>query len=568
MSSVPPNMPPNVPPGGPYPPYDSKAQWRAYREQQKAHWRSQRDAWKIQKEAWKAQYGYCPRVPSVVGPVLLIGIGVVAMLITTGHLNGEQFWQWYSHWWPVLMIAAGLGMLGEWFLDARRQVPVRRSGSFIGIVILLAILGMGATGWNHMRGPWNSWFGDGDGDFFNAFGLPEHDNDHAVYNGQIPANASIDIQNPRGDISITASDGQVLTVNSHEVAFAKQDTDAAKIFESETATVRVSGSSVQIRSNGNNSGRVDLSISLPRNAHLNINAAHGDVTTVGAGAGISVDAGHGDVHLSEITGLAKVHLSSRSDDFTAHQIQGNLTLDGECNDLTLGEITGSVSQTGDIMGDVHMENISGSLHLHTSVTDLQLQQLTGDMSLNTDELKIHEARGPVRLTTHSKDIDLTGIAGETWVESRDGRIAVETAGNYPIVVKNTRGDVEVTLPENASASIGATVRNGEILSDFNAPSAGEGTTKSITFPVGGGKVQVQLSTENGDVRIKRGTSATPEPAQTPENGNVRMKRGSNATPEPAQTPKTPQDAQKPVNGKTDSLHLKSSKKLPEHPTAQ
>jgi len=73
MSSVPPNIPPGGPPP-PYPPYDPKTQWRMYREQQKAAWRAQRDAWKAQRYAWKAGYGgvYGPRVPLIVGPVILI----------------------------------------------------------------------------------------------------------------------------------------------------------------------------------------------------------------------------------------------------------------------------------------------------------------------------------------------------------------------------------------------------------------------------------------------------------------------------------------------------------------
>ena len=79
---------------------------------------------------------------------------------------------------------------------------MRRSGSFVGIIILLALLGFGATGWNHM-GPWfNQWDND-NGDFFNGFGMPEHDNDYQSLNAQIPANASIEIQNPRGDVSVT-----------------------------------------------------------------------------------------------------------------------------------------------------------------------------------------------------------------------------------------------------------------------------------------------------------------------------------------------------------------------------
>src|SRR5580698_10076087 len=106
MSSVPPNMPP----GGAPPPYDQRAQWRAYREQQKAAARAQRDAWRAQRYAWKANYAgaYGPRVPSVVGPIILIAIGVVGLLIYTGSIAPAEFWTWYSHWWPLLLILAGL----------------------------------------------------------------------------------------------------------------------------------------------------------------------------------------------------------------------------------------------------------------------------------------------------------------------------------------------------------------------------------------------------------------------------------------------------------------------------
>ena len=141
------NVPPNMPPGGgappPYPPYDPKTQWRMYREQQKAAWRAQRDAWKAQRYAMKANRvaAYGPRVPSVVGPIILIAIGVIALLMFTGHIDAGHFWSWYGHWWPLLLIGAGLGMLVEWAIDLKRETPVRRSGSFIGILIFLAVLG-------------------------------------------------------------------------------------------------------------------------------------------------------------------------------------------------------------------------------------------------------------------------------------------------------------------------------------------------------------------------------------------------------------------------------------------
>ena len=257
MSTTPPGMPPG---GGVPPPYDPKMQWRAYREQQKASWRAQRDAWRAQRHAWKAGYmgPYGPRVPSMVGPLILVTIGVVALLVMTGHISAGVFWAWYGQWWPALLIVAGLALLGEWFLDMRRETPVRRSGSFVGILLLIAFLGILATGWNHL-GPFaNSW--GGNNDFFNFFGLPEHDFDQPAETRPIPANASIQIFDPRGDVSITAADQPNIEVQAHETAYASSDSDAKKIFDSEAAKVTVSGTAVLVQSDGNDHGRVNLTV--------------------------------------------------------------------------------------------------------------------------------------------------------------------------------------------------------------------------------------------------------------------------------------------------------------------
>jgi len=76
-------------------------------------------------------------------------------------------------------------------------------------------------------------------------------------------------------------------------------------------------------------------------------------------------------------------------------------------------------------------------------------------------------------------------------------------GNYAVEAKNNKGDVELTLPPNASASVSAKTRNGDIVSDYSMPSLGDGENKVATFQIGSGGAKVTLSTENGDVRIKK-----------------------------------------------------------------
>ncbi len=543
MSSVPPNMPPGGGAPPPFPPYDSKTQYRVYKEQQKAAWRAQRDAWKAQRQAMKADYvsTYGPKVPSIVGPIILIGAGVVALLVLTGHIAGGEFWAWYGRWWPLLLIGAGLALLGEWALDLRREVPVRRGGSFVGILILLTILGFCATGWTHAR-PWFHWDGN-DNDFFNSFGLPEHENDQRLVSAEIPANAAIEIQNPRGDVSITAGDGSVVEVQAQEVAYASSESDAKKIFDAEAPHLTVSGNSVLVKGESNTSGRLNLSVTVPRSAKVTVVAGKGDVTAAGLGTGIGVKA-HGDVHLSSITGSVEAHFSGGKHDFSAHDIQGDVVTDGDLNDLTFSEIKGRVTQSGEILGDVHLETISGQVHLHTSVTDLQVAELPGDLTLDSDDLRINEAKGQVRVSTHSKDVDLSQIYGDSNVEDRDGRISVEPAGAFAVDAKNSKGDVELTLPPNASATVNARTHNGDIVSDYAIPST-DGEDKSATFKIGSGGSRIVLSAENGDVRIKKGPAFPAEPVAPNE---------ATASPKIATPPNAPR--------------LKSSKTLPEQPVTQ
>jgi len=551
MSSVPPNMPPNTPPGGgappPFPPYDAKTQYRVYREQQKAAWRAQRDAWKAQRNAMKANYMgvYGPRVPSVVGPIILISIGIVALLVITGKISGSDFWAWNDRWWPLLLIGAGLALLGEWALDQRREVPVRRGGSFVGLLILFTFFEFSATGWHHM-GPWfNHWDGD-DNDFFNSFGQPEHDYNQKLLSSTVPANASIEIDNPHGDVSITAGDVSTVEVQAQEVAFAGSDSDAKKIFDAEAPHLTVSGNSVLVKSDSNSSGRLNLSVIVPRSAKVAVNTGKGDVTAAGLGAGISVKA-HGDVHLSSVAGAIEAHFSGGKHDFSAHDIQGDVTADGDINDITFSEIKGKISQSGELLGDVHLESISGPVHLHTSVTDLQLGELPGDLTLNSDDLRINQAKGQVRVKTHSKDVNLSQIYGDSIVEDRDGSISVEPAGSFAVDAKNSKGDVELTLPPNASVNVDVHTRNGEIISDFASPSFDGGDMKTATFRIGSGGPKVVLSAENGDVHIKKGSLTPPEPPAPPAISESKV---------PA-APKAP-----------NAPHLKPSKELPAQPVTQ
>jgi DUF4097 and DUF4098 domain-containing protein YvlB len=515
MSTIPPNMPPNAPPPPPPPPpYDPRMQYRVYREQQKAAWRAQKDAWRAQSYAWKASYAGVPRVPSIVGPTVLIGIGVIALLISLGYIPAHDFWTWYAHWWPLVLIGAGLALLGEWAIDTRSQRPVRRKGGFVGLIILLAFLGFVATGWVHVIGPWHdNWDNDfNGGDFSSLFdghsGI-EHRNQQLVAKNPLPANSTIEIQVPRGDVSVSTSDDNLFTVNAQTVVYGGTDEEAKPHFKELLPNVTITGNSVLVRSDDNKRGRVDLTITVPKNAKLSINAGHGDVTVADTTGGLNATLQHGDLHVNSLGGPLEIHAAPKGE-FTAHDITGDVNTTGECNDFTISEVKGKVSLNCASVSQVHFENISGAVHIDSRNNQASADSLPGDLTLNDDELRITEARGAVTVKTHSRNVELNEIFGNTIVENRDGEISVELAGNYNLDARNEKGGVEVTLPPNASANVDGSAHNGEVSSDFLLKESGE-ENKSIQGNIGSGTAKIVLVARNGDLHIKKGSEIPPPP---------------------------------------------------------
>jgi DUF4097 and DUF4098 domain-containing protein YvlB len=515
MASQPPTPPPGQPYGGPPFGGDPRDYWRFQKEQRKAAWRAQRAQWKAQQDILRAQRR-ANRVPSIAGPILLIGVGIIFLLVMTGRLDGEFVWNWYKHWWPVLLIGLGLVALAEWALDMRRDQPrMRGFGGYVALVILLAILGATGSGFDHFWGSIRDNMGDDGNDFFSALGQPEHDQDQPVLNSTVPANAQVEIQNPHGDISISAADGNQISVTAHQVAYASDDREANKIFDSQKAQVTVTGDAVLVKVDGNSNGKTNLVVTVPRTASVNVNSGRGGVTIAGLAGNVDATVEHGDLETTAIEGHVHAHLS-HDGDFSAHDVKGDLSVDGSGGDLTLTDLHGAVTVQGDY-SNVHVERADQPLHFHSSRTDMELARLPGDLSLSLESLHATEIVGPVRVTTHSKDIELNQVYGETHIEDRDGRVELGLAGSYPAEVKNEKGDVDITLPPGAAVTVDGTTNNGDIVSDFPLQISGD-DDKRVTGNIGRGGPKLLLSTEHADLHIRRGTesiSPTPPSISTP-----------------------------------------------------
>ncbi len=464
---------------------------------------------------------------SVLGPILLITIGIVFLLIQTGRLDHSRFWGWYGHWWPLLLVCAGILVLAEWtfdqYLQRDPQRPQYRRSVGAGVVILLLVFVVAgiAASVNHQF-PWGNPRMMGfhfDQDTMDQMFGDKHESDQNL-DMAFAAGSSLTVVNPRGDVTIngTSDDGRV-HIAVHKQVYARTDSDADSKAQQLSPDVNTSGSDVSIKLPSLDGAHGDLVISVPAAAETTVNTDHGDVHVASIKAPVRVTANHGDIELSAITGLATVHMNNSGSSLSAHSMDGGVTIQGRAQDVTLTDITGPVSMSGDFFGTSHLEHINGAVRFHSSRTDLQFARLDGETDISGSGISADQVLGPVVLTTSNRNVTLERLAGDIAVTNRNGAIEVTAAPTLgSITLENRNGTVRATLPEKAGFSVQATTRDGEIDTDFGLTTNSNDNSRTLTGRVGSGGPMVHISTSNGDISIRKGDIASlpPTPPAPPK----------------------------------------------------
>jgi DUF4097 and DUF4098 domain-containing protein YvlB len=474
--------------------------------------RAQRDAYRAQRDYWRMQ-----RRPSIIRPLILITIGIVALLLESGKLSSVAFWEWYEQWWPALLIVLGVLSLGEWWLERDKPYGSRRiGGGIIFLIVVLAIIGSASNHLTHSHG-WQ-WFQthSDDGDMaWHWFGQ-EHDADVTLQEA-VPANAAVRIKDPHGDVTVAVSMDGLVHVTSHDVVYSPSDKDANQKLGRVAPRLTVNGSDVLVETPDLDAAHTDLTVDLPASASLDIYAGHGDVEVNGTKGSVKVTSGRGDVKLDEIGGAIDAHMSQG--DFSAHTIGGGVNIDGRMDDVSLNGIKGNVSLNGDFFGDMHLAALSAPLYLHSSRTEISMASVPGNLTLDSGDLDFTNVQGPVRVVTRSKDVEGTTIHGPTHIENSNGDVTLNVSAPLgEINIHNENGAVDLTLPAKTGFNLDATANDGELANDFDVAARDNDGKKTATGTVGSGGPKISVVSDHGDVHIKKAGSvaASSDDAEAPE----------------------------------------------------
>jgi len=460
-----------------------------------------------------------PSVPprrqlSFSGPILLISLGIIFLLGTMGYLNWSRLGNWFAHYWPVLLILAGVIKLIEYQM-AQRQ-GLRTSGLSAGAIlltILLIVCGMMATqasrlDWGGVRDQFNfdesDWFGE----------KYEYENELTE---DFPAGASLHVTNTRGAVHVSGSSDAHIHVSTHKRIQATSQSEADKYNAKTNPQISVSGNRVTLNANNQGAGdhwvEEDLEISLPRKAAVEVSTRFGDLSVVGRDGDVTVSAQHNDVSASDING--KVDLSLEHSSARVSQVSSDVSIEGRANDVSLEDIKGSVHLDGEFMESVKLAKIAQSVLLKSSRTEMQFSRLDGDLNLDSGDLQANNIVGPLRLATRAKDIRLAGLSGDVRLEDKDGSVEIRPRKLGSMQVENHKGDVQIYLPPKVGFQVDARARGGEVETDFaeiKVESSDDQSTGAGT--VGSGGPRLIVNVDHGTIEIRKGSvEASNEPAE-------------------------------------------------------
>jgi DUF4097 and DUF4098 domain-containing protein YvlB len=497
------------PPPGQYPPMFDRSALRTQRQMLRAQVKARHAQQRAQRQQFRAQRRSL-RQASIVGPLIILAVGIVFLLGQMGRLSWSRSLDWYGRWWPGILIASGAILLVEWAVDQKRRSGTARvrviGGGVVFLLILLVLAGMSAKAIEFGLDWRNHAFGNGYTKWDHLYG-DRHDTDSSM-NSPIPTASTLIIRNPHGDVTVSgsSSDGQV-HVNVHTRTYAWKDSDAMqKAKELQPGFVSDNGIlSLNVRSV--EGGESDLTVEMPRSSPVTIEADRGGVTVNEMSAPVTISANHGDVDVRGIDNNVTLHVNDDDSGVTLHSIHGLVSVQGHSGDIEISDVTGNLSLQGDFFGSTHLEHVNGEVRFSTTRTQFSAARLDQEFSVDKDSLNASRLLGPVALKTADKNITLDGVQGGVDINNRNGSIALTNAAPLQAIsIQNQRGSVDVGLPGASGFELNARTNNGDLENDFGLTSEKTDGSNALHGRVAGGGPTVTITTTDGDVTVRRSTT--------------------------------------------------------------
>jgi hypothetical protein len=281
---------------------------------------------------------------------------------------------------------------------------------------------------------------------------------------------------------------------------------------------------------------VHYAISLPSQFDLDIRTSGGDIEITDKISGkIKGKTSGGNIKLSDVTGT--VDMNTSGGDIRTGNIQGDAELHTSGGNIEIGKVNGEIvvnTSGGDIRvesvgkslraktsgGNIEIGDVGGDATVSTAGGDIKVGKVSGGASLSTagGNVELRSASGTVTARTAGGDIHLENITGSIEAKTSGGEIEAELipSGKGRSRLISSGGEVKLFIPENAKATIEASIRiqgrwrdrseEYEIISDFKAEKNEKTSDEReirARFVLNGGGDVITLETVNSNIVIRK-----------------------------------------------------------------
>lgn len=168
----------------------------------------------------------------------------------------------------------------------------------------------------------------------------------------------------------------------------------------------------------------------------------------------------------------------------------------------------------------NMINCSVGVSLEITLPD----KMNLDLESYNGQIKIENIYGKTNATTHNGQVTVNNISGGTTLKTYNGRIETkEISGDIDFIshngsinadfsqaavpdcninIKTYNGGINLTAPQNYSATVDVSTYNGQIDTDLPITITGKFSQKSLKGTIGDGQGLMKLETHNGSIKIR------------------------------------------------------------------
>jgi uncharacterized protein (DUF2345 family) len=188
-------------------------------------------------------------------------------------------------------------------------------------------------------------------------------------------------------------------------------------------------------------------------------------------------------------------------------VRTELTIKGVYNDVTVDGVQGGIS-VETVNGGIEVRGGDGFISLKSVDGDVRLSDAKGRITVSSvnESVEVTNANGDISAETVNGDVKLQGItSASVTATSVNGEIVydgtIEDAGQYSLNTHN--GDVTVTVPERANATVDVSTYNGEFDPGGISVQVSHLSRNRFTFVLGSGSGRLTLESFQGTISLRR-----------------------------------------------------------------